>query len=179
LDVDRSRRQRLGRTAHRRRIGRARARHPPVPLRARHSRAMRGRRFPESRPVGDRPRDRLRLRDRCRHPPRVAPGRRRGRHVPHQLAVIRDILAECQGVVQWGGSFRRPHESHVQIDVTPTDPRLKKVVDRIRGWSDFPAGAPESWQWAPDRRFSPAGGALPSSWLPLHLQHLPGLHFGW
>jgi hypothetical protein len=99
--------------------------------------------------------------------------------IPHQLAVIRDILAECQGVVQWGGSLRRPHESHVQIDVTPTDPRLKKVVDRIRGWSDFPARAPESWQWAPDRRFSPAGGALPSSWLPLHLQHLPGLHFGW
>lgn len=57
---------------------------------------------------------------------------------PHQLATVRDILEECEGVVAWGGDFRRPNESHFQIDVPPSDARLKRLADRIRGWEDVP-----------------------------------------
>jgi hypothetical protein len=57
---------------------------------------------------------------------------------PHQLATVRDILKECQGVVAWGGDFRRPNESHFQIDVPPSDARLKRLAARIRGWEDIP-----------------------------------------
>lgn len=57
---------------------------------------------------------------------------------PHQLATLRDILKECQDVVAWGGDFRRPNESHFQIDVPPSDARLKRLAARIRGWEDIP-----------------------------------------
>jgi hypothetical protein len=57
---------------------------------------------------------------------------------PHQRATLRDILSECQGVVAWGGDFRRPNESHFQIDVPPSDARLKRLAARIRGWDDTP-----------------------------------------
>lgn len=57
---------------------------------------------------------------------------------PHQLATVRDILKECQDVVAWGGDFRRPNESHFQIDVAPSDARLKRLAARIRGWEDIP-----------------------------------------
>ncbi|MFJ6081381.1 hypothetical protein ACIQI8_08245 [Streptomyces sp. NPDC092369] len=57
---------------------------------------------------------------------------------PHQLAAVRDILKECQGVVAWGGDFRRPNESHFQIDVPPSDPRLERLAARIRRWEDSP-----------------------------------------
>ncbi|MFC8343291.1 hypothetical protein [Streptomyces sp. NPDC057280] len=57
---------------------------------------------------------------------------------PHQLATVRDILEECQDVVAWGGDFRRPNESHFQIDVPPSDARLKRLAARIRGWEDKP-----------------------------------------
>ncbi|MEU3619338.1 hypothetical protein ABZ725_44655 [Streptomyces sp. NPDC006872] len=57
---------------------------------------------------------------------------------PHQLATVRDILEECQDVVAWGGDFRHPNESHFQIDVPPSDARLKRLADRIRGWEETP-----------------------------------------
>ncbi|MGC0208464.1 hypothetical protein [Streptomyces levis] len=57
---------------------------------------------------------------------------------PHQRATLRDILKECQDVVAWGGDFRRPNESHFQIDVPPSDARLKRLAARIRGWDDTP-----------------------------------------
>ncbi|MFF4273412.1 hypothetical protein [Streptomyces sp. NPDC001536] len=57
---------------------------------------------------------------------------------PHQLATLRDILKECQEVVAWGGDFRHPNESHFQIDVPPSDARLKRLAARIRGWEDTP-----------------------------------------
>ncbi|MDX2674929.1 hypothetical protein [Streptomyces soliscabiei] len=57
---------------------------------------------------------------------------------PHQLATVRDILKECQDVVAWGGDFRRPNESHFQIDVPPSDARLKRLAARFRGWEAIP-----------------------------------------
>lgn len=62
--------------------------------------------------------------------------------LPYQVAVIRDILADCDGVVRWGGDFPTPDESHFQIDTAPDDPRLRTLVKKLRGWNGTPgAGA--------------------------------------
>ncbi|WLW53912.1 M15 family metallopeptidase [Streptomyces sp. YU58] len=55
-----------------------------------------------------------------------------------QAAVIRDILADCEGVVKWGGDFTTPDESHFQIDVPPTSPEVKRVADKFRAWNASP-----------------------------------------
>lgn len=57
---------------------------------------------------------------------------------PHQVAVVRDILKECEGVVSWGGRLRRPHAAHFQIAVRPGDPRLRRLALRIDGWTQAP-----------------------------------------
>ncbi|MFD9029742.1 hypothetical protein ACFVZW_01055 [Streptomyces sp. NPDC059567] len=57
----------------------------------------------------------------------------------HELVVVRDILAECEGVVRWGGDEATPKESHFQIDVKPGDARLKALAARINGWSEAPS----------------------------------------
>lgn len=57
---------------------------------------------------------------------------------PQQLAVVRDILQECGGVVAWGGRLRRPHAAHFQIAVRPGDPRLRGLALRIKGWTQAP-----------------------------------------
>lgn len=69
----------------------------------------------------------------------------RGGFFPHQELVIRDILAELDGVVRWGGDDRTPDESLFCIDVKPGDKRLTEVAARIRGWQLEPgagAGSP-------------------------------------
>lgn len=66
----------------------------------------------------------------------------KGGFLPYQLAVVRDILAECDGVVRWGGDFSVPDESHFQIAIAPGDPRLRALVKKLRGWNGTPgAGA--------------------------------------
>jgi hypothetical protein len=59
---------------------------------------------------------------------------------------VRDILAECDGVVRWGGDdMTHPKDGHFQIDVPPGDARLRAVAAKISGWQDKPgqdAGAP-------------------------------------
>jgi hypothetical protein len=54
---------------------------------------------------------------------------------PHELVIVRDILAECEGVVRWGGDEQTSKESHFQIDVKPGDARLEAVAAKIAGWS--------------------------------------------
>jgi hypothetical protein len=56
----------------------------------------------------------------------------------HELDVIRDILADCAGVVVWGGDLTTPEESHFHIDVAPTDPLLTEVANTLRTWNDLP-----------------------------------------
>ncbi|MEV7087829.1 hypothetical protein AB0O07_18360 [Streptomyces sp. NPDC093085] len=66
-----------------------------------------------------------------------------------QITVIEDILAECQGVVAWGGETSPLKQSHFQIDVPPGDARLRKLVARINGWSEHPgqgAGATDAFE---------------------------------
>lgn len=77
----------------------------------------------------------------------------------YQVAVIRDILAECQGVVRWGRDLPQVCEAHFQIDVPPTDPRVVALARTLRGWDDtagLGAGAvPDVWN--PDRRSAALG----------------------
>ncbi|MFJ5261963.1 hypothetical protein ACIQAC_16025 [Streptomyces sp. NPDC088387] len=66
----------------------------------------------------------------------------RGGFFPAQLTVVRDILAECDGVVRWGGDDDRPYEALFSLDVPPGDERLTRLVTRLRTWADEPgAGA--------------------------------------
>ncbi|MBA2808713.1 twin-arginine translocation signal domain-containing protein [Streptomyces sp. KM273126] len=73
------------------------------------------------------------------------PSGARGGFYPQQLLVIRDILAELDGVVRWGGDDRKPDESLFSIDVGPGDERLAQVAAKLHRWSQAPgagAGAP-------------------------------------
>lgn len=54
-----------------------------------------------------------------------------GGFYPEQLVVIRDILAECAGVVAWGGDLPLRQESHFQLDVRPDDRALAELVGRL------------------------------------------------
>lgn len=60
----------------------------------------------------------------------------RGGFFPLQQVVIRDILAELDGVVRWGGDDPQVDEALFSIDVKPGDDRLAQVANRIRGWTD-------------------------------------------
>ncbi|MEU3348177.1 hypothetical protein ABZ723_24870 [Streptomyces sp. NPDC006700] len=66
---------------------------------------------------------------------------------PQQVAVVRDILTECEGVVRWGGDDKTaPQQGHFQIDVAPGSAILKRVAGKINGWDDTPgegAGTPQ------------------------------------
>ncbi|GAA0378112.1 hypothetical protein [Streptomyces blastmyceticus] len=65
----------------------------------------------------------------------------RGGFFPHQEAVVRDILAECEGVIRWGGDDKTPHEALFYIDVPPGNPQLAKVADKFRSWNYTPGRA--------------------------------------
>jgi hypothetical protein len=67
--------------------------------------------------------------------PDYYPSGAKGGFFPQQETVIRDILAELDGVVRWGGDDRTPDESLFSIDVKPGDKRLAEAAARIRGWS--------------------------------------------
>ncbi|PJE93957.1 hypothetical protein CUT44_30900 [Streptomyces carminius] len=72
------------------------------------------------------------------HYPRGA----RGGFFPGELTVVRDILAELEGVVRWGGDERTPHEALFFLGVPPGDPRLNKAVGKLERWAYEPeAGA--------------------------------------
>lgn len=86
--------------------------------------------------------------------PVAYPAGSKGNLYPNELVVVRDILAELDGVVVWGGDFATPKESHFQIAVTPGHPRLKGVARRIRGWEAGPGdeGAGSVDAFDPQRR---------------------------
>jgi hypothetical protein len=67
--------------------------------------------------------------------PDLYPTGAKGNLFPHELAVVRDILAECEGVVRWGGDFKKsPKEGHFQLDVRPGNLKLAKVARKIGQW---------------------------------------------
>lgn len=67
---------------------------------------------------------------------RVRPGHfppgTKGGYFPLELAVLRDILAELQGVVRWGGDDRAVDEALFYLAVGPDDTRLAAVAERLR-----------------------------------------------
>ncbi|MGS0687133.1 M15 family metallopeptidase [Nakamurella sp. GG22] len=51
-----------------------------------------------------------------------------------EVAAIRRILADCNGVVYWGGDYRGTVDAmHFEIDVRPPDVKLSALAARIRG----------------------------------------------
>lgn len=74
--------------------------------------------------------------------PAQYPVRARDGFFPQELVIVRDILADLEGVVRWGGDESTPKESHFQIDVRPGDSGLRRVAAKLRGWDERPgAGA--------------------------------------
>jgi hypothetical protein len=70
-----------------------------------------------------------------------------------EKVVVADILADCQGVIGWGGHTNPVKESHFQINVRPGDPRLARLARRIRGENEAPgSGAGSIDPFLPDRR---------------------------
>ncbi|MGW7089913.1 hypothetical protein ACWGH2_41370 [Streptomyces sp. NPDC054871] len=81
--------------------------------------------------------------------PLCYPAGSRGNLYPNELVVVRDILAELDGAVAWGGDFKTPKESHFEVAVTPGHPKLKGVARKIRRWNAGPgnegAGATDAF----------------------------------
>lgn len=61
-----------------------------------------------------------------------------GGFFPNELLILRDVLADCEGTVLWGGDKRRAKESHFEIAVKPRDPALARVAKKIAAWGDAP-----------------------------------------
>lgn len=57
---------------------------------------------------------------------------------PDERTVIRDILADCGGIVEWGGDLTPVKESHFHITVPPDSEDYRELVDRLRGWDAAP-----------------------------------------
>ncbi|MFR0358431.1 hypothetical protein [Streptomyces sediminimaris] len=77
--------------------------------------------------------------------PGFYPAGAKGGFFTAQLRVLRDILAELDGVVRWGGDDRHVDESLFYVGVKPGDARLTAVVTKLRDWKATPgegAGAP-------------------------------------
>ena len=62
----------------------------------------------------------------------------RGGFFPAQLEVVRDILADCEGLVSWGGDLSTPDEAHFQLDVPPSDERVATLAGKLRRWTATP-----------------------------------------
>ncbi|MFF0290223.1 hypothetical protein [Streptomyces sp. NPDC005262] len=74
-------------------------------------------------------------------PDSYPPGMRGGFTAGQQL-IIRDIVADTEGVVRWGGEDRRPYEGLFYLTVRPGDARLARVAAKLRTWDETPgAGA--------------------------------------
>jgi len=64
---------------------------------------------------------------------RVRPGASsKGGLFPLQETVLRDILADCDGVVRWGGDDSHVDESLFYLDRGPDDPQVRDLGDRLR-----------------------------------------------
>lgn len=70
------------------------------------------------------------------------PNGKRGTFTRHQVTVIREILAECQGAVFWGGDYRSvPDEMHFEINVGPST--LARIAPTLAGNAPAPTPDPE------------------------------------
>ncbi|MFJ6432009.1 hypothetical protein [Streptomyces sp. NPDC091416] len=74
---------------------------------------------------------------------------------PHQTAIVRDILADCEGTVRWGLDLAPATAGHFQIDVKPGTRTLGRLTAAFGGGParhDSPrTGAPDD-PATPERR---------------------------
>lgn len=64
---------------------------------------------------------------------RIRPGAgASGSLFPLQVLTVRDILADCEGVVRWGGDDSPVDESLFYIDRGPDDASVRELADRLR-----------------------------------------------
>ncbi|NYE44770.1 hypothetical protein [Streptomyces fulvorobeus] len=64
---------------------------------------------------------------------RIRPGAAaKGSLFPLQELVVRDILADCQGTVRWGGDDSSVDESLFYLDRGPDDAEIRKIADMFR-----------------------------------------------
>lgn len=74
---------------------------------------------------------------------RIRPGAHaKGGFFPLQEAALRDILADCKGVVRWGGDDARVDESLFYIDTEPHDTQVNILADNLRLLGDKPGSGP-------------------------------------
>ncbi|MFF9396576.1 hypothetical protein [Streptomyces griseoluteus] len=86
---------------------------------------------------------------------RIRPGAAaKGSLFPLQELVIRDVLADCQGVVRWGGDDKQADESLFYLDCGPDDTLIHTVATKLRAEEATPGlGAGSAVNvWAPARR---------------------------
>ncbi|MEU4250225.1 hypothetical protein AB0F15_22720 [Amycolatopsis sp. NPDC026612] len=50
---------------------------------------------------------------------------------PHEELIVRDILADCAGIVTWGGDLDPAAPSHFRLAVGPADAALAHVAGRL------------------------------------------------
>jgi hypothetical protein len=62
----------------------------------------------------------------------------RGGFFPAELEAIRDILADCEGLVRWGGDFHLPDEAHFELTAPPTDARVLQLAADLRDGKTTP-----------------------------------------
>jgi len=71
--------------------------------------------------------------------PQAYPVGSTGNLFPYEVATIRRILDDCEGVVSWHGDDPvRPAEGHFSIGVPPGDAGLARVATKIRAWQATP-----------------------------------------
>ncbi len=68
------------------------------------------------------------------------PNAARGTFSAAKVAAIRRILADCGGVIYWGGDYSRTaDEMHFEINVPPGDPRLTALASKMRFAAAIPS----------------------------------------
>ncbi|NEB41807.1 hypothetical protein [Streptomyces sp. SID14515] len=85
-----------------------------------------------------------------------------GNFFPYQVTAIRDILAELEGVVKWGGDMTPARESTFFIDVPPGSRQLERVAAKLGEWQITP-GKGAGTQNVEDPRRVKASKALAKS----------------
>ncbi len=56
----------------------------------------------------------------------------RGNLLPHELTVVRDIVAQCDGLLAWGGDDpRTPREGRFRVAVAPAGHGLRALAGRL------------------------------------------------
>lgn len=65
------------------------------------------------------------------------PGVRGGSTKSEQL-IIRDIIADTEGLIRWPGDDRPAYEGLFYLSAHPDDARLTRVAAKIRTWNETP-----------------------------------------